>query len=92
MHSGGQAYQGLDQVRRSKVDQERGDQTKAAVAQPEQGTQAMAQDRPYRQGLGAGEIVAFLDKLVADGRLDSAIVAVAKLHMDEAMLAARPSH
>ena len=54
--------------------------------------QAMAQDRPYRQGLGAGEIVAFLDKLVADGRLDSAIVAVAKLHMDEAMLAARPSH
>ena len=54
--------------------------------------QAMAQDRPYRQGPDAGEIVAFLDNLVADGRLDSAIVAVAKLHMDEAMLAARPSH
>ena len=54
--------------------------------------QAMAQDRPYRQGLGAGEIIAFLDKLVAEGRLDDEIVAVAKLHMDEAMLAARPSH
>lgn len=53
--------------------------------------QAMAQDRPYRQGLSAAEVVAFLDKLVADGRLDGEIVAVARQWIVPAMAAARPN-
>uniref|UniRef100_UPI000AAD28A6 HD-GYP domain-containing protein n=1 Tax=Ralstonia sp. RL TaxID=1839756 RepID=UPI000AAD28A6 len=52
--------------------------------------QAMAQDRPYRRGLPAAEIVSFLDKLVADGRLDGDIVAVARQWIVPAMAAARP--
>ena len=53
--------------------------------------QAMAQDRPYRQSLSAAEVVAFLDKLVADGRLDGEIVAVARQWIVPAMAAARPN-
>lgn len=52
--------------------------------------QAMVQDRPYRKGLSASEVTAFLDNLVAAHRLDAEIVAVAKRWMDEAMQAARP--
>ena len=51
--------------------------------------QAMAQDRPYRKGLNAGEVTDFLDKLVAEHRLDGEIVATAKRCIDEAMHAAR---
>lgn len=50
--------------------------------------QAMAQNRPYRPGLGCDEIVVFLDKLAAEGRIDSEIVDVAKASLDEAMQAA----
>ena len=52
--------------------------------------QAMAQDRPYRAGLSAAEVTAFLDQLVQAGRLNAAIVSTAKQHIDAAMLAARP--
>lgn len=53
--------------------------------------QAMAQDRPYRKGLAAGDVVAFLDKLVAEHRLDARIVAVAKAAIDDVMAAALPT-
>ena len=50
----------------------------------------------FEEDRGAGKPMSqyrqLIDKLVAEGRLDDEIVAVAKLHMDEAMLAARPSH
>ena len=52
--------------------------------------QAMAQDRPYRAGLSAAEVVAFLQKLVAEGRLDRSIVDTAITWIDAAMAAARP--
>ncbi|MDE2440654.1 MAG: HD domain-containing protein [Betaproteobacteria bacterium] len=51
--------------------------------------QAMVQDRPYRKGLSASEVSAFLDKLVAEQRLDEKIVSVAKHWISEAMQAAR---
>ena len=54
--------------------------------------QAMAQDRPYRPGLAAAEVMTFLEGLVRDGRIDGEVVGVARLHLDEAMLAARPTH
>ena len=53
--------------------------------------QAMAQDRPYRKGLDATEVTAFLNKLVADNRVDGHVVAIAERCIDEAMAAARPS-
>lgn len=52
--------------------------------------QAMAQDRPYRKGLGTTEVMAFLDRMVAEHRLDARIVAVAEHWIDEAMAAAHP--
>ena len=36
--------------------------------------QAMAQTRPYRKGLSAQEVLAFLNKLVAEGRIEPKIV------------------
>jgi putative nucleotidyltransferase with HDIG domain len=51
--------------------------------------QAMVQDRPYRRGLDAGEVLAFMGDLVAQGRVDREILAVAAHAMDGAMAAAR---
>lgn len=53
-------------------------------------TQAMVQNRPYRKGLDAPQVVAFLDKLVAEHRLDASIVAIAKSAIHEVMAAAQP--
>jgi putative nucleotidyltransferase with HDIG domain len=50
--------------------------------------QAMAQNRPYRGGLMAAEVMAFLTALVRDRHLDGDIVAVAAAHLPEAMAAA----
>jgi HD-GYP domain-containing protein (c-di-GMP phosphodiesterase class II) len=48
----------------------------------------MAQNRPYRGGLMAAEVMAFLTALVRDRHLDGDIVAVAAAHLPEAMAAA----
>lgn len=50
--------------------------------------QALAQHRPYRQGLGMGEIMEFLNELVQQGRLDAGIVAMIRNHPDQSMQAA----
>lgn len=52
--------------------------------------QAMVQDRPYRKGLGVSEVLAFMGDLVAQGRVDAAVVATARTWIDEVMCAARP--
>jgi len=52
--------------------------------------QAMAQDRPYRPGLSAGEVLAFMEELVRQGSIDADIVSVAAADMAGAMAAARP--
>nr|WP_321464469.1 HD domain-containing phosphohydrolase [uncultured Desulfobulbus sp.] len=52
--------------------------------------QAMAQDRPYRKGLPAEGVIAFVEKLAAQGRVDAEIVAIARASLDEAMAAACP--
>ena len=52
--------------------------------------QAMAQNRPYRTGMSADQILAFLNELVAKGRLDGQIVAVVGADMQNAMVAALP--
>lgn len=51
--------------------------------------QAMVQDRPYRKGLPRAEVQSFMSDLVAQGRIDADIYAVADAHLDEAMAAAR---
>lgn len=53
--------------------------------------QAMVQNRPYRKGLEGNEVMAFLDKLVSENRVDGDVVAIAHANLDEAMLAARAS-
>lgn len=53
--------------------------------------QAMAQNRPYRAGLSAEQVLEFLNDLVAKGRLDADIVAVAATDMPHAMIAALPA-
>lgn len=53
--------------------------------------QAMAQDRPYRPGLSAEAVLEFMNRLVAEGRIEAAIVRVAALDMAGAMAAARPA-
>ena len=53
--------------------------------------QAMAQSRPYRAGLNADQVLAFMNDLVAKGRLDTRIVAVAAQDMQSAMAAALPT-
>lgn len=52
--------------------------------------QAMAQNRPYRAGLSADQVLGFLNDLVVKGRLDADIVAVAAADMPQAMRAALP--
>ncbi|MFA7415736.1 MAG: HD domain-containing phosphohydrolase [Rhizobium sp.] len=53
--------------------------------------QALAQDRPYRTGLTAEEVLPLLDDFVANGRVDADIVAIVRVHLDEAIYAARPA-
>lgn len=52
--------------------------------------QAMAQDRPYRAGLPAPAVLDFLNQLMARGRVEADILAVAAADMPAAMRAARP--
>jgi len=52
--------------------------------------QAMAQDRPYRQGLSAAQVLKFLENLVRQGSIETGIVAVLAADMRGAMMAARP--
>ena len=42
--------------------------------------QALVQDRPYRQGLPLDEVLAVLEQLVCEGKIDQAIVALARQH------------
>ena len=51
--------------------------------------QAMVQDRPYRHGLATDEVMAFLERLAAQGRLDDKVLALATASLDEAMRVAR---
>lgn len=50
--------------------------------------QALAQHRPYRQGLDIGRIMEFLTELEQQGRLDADIVAMIRNHPDQSMQAA----
>ena len=52
--------------------------------------QAMAQTRPYRQGLTAEEIQVFLLEMVGKGKLDARVVETALANMSESMAAALP--
>ncbi|WP_156876988.1 HD-GYP domain-containing protein [Paludibacterium yongneupense] len=52
--------------------------------------QAMAQDRPYREGMNGEAILAFLRTLAGQGRVDGDIVEIAGASIQEAMTAARP--
>lgn len=49
----------------------------------------MAQDRPYRAGLPPDEILAFMRRLVSEGRIEAEILRVAEQDMAGAMAAAR---
>jgi HD-GYP domain-containing protein (c-di-GMP phosphodiesterase class II) len=51
--------------------------------------QAMAQDRPYRAGLPPDEILAFMRRLISEGRIEAEILRVAEQDMAGAMAAAR---
>jgi len=53
--------------------------------------QALAQDRPYRQGLDAQVILANLQDLVARRLVDPQVVTIVASDLDGAMAAARPS-
>ncbi|MEN9316618.1 MAG: hypothetical protein RIS35_3011 [Pseudomonadota bacterium] len=53
--------------------------------------QAMVQDRPYRRGLSAGQVLAFMRDLVACGRVEAQIVEVLAQAMPDAMAAAKPA-
>lgn len=50
--------------------------------------QAMAQNRPYRPGLNATEVTAFLNQLSAQGRVDAEVVKIALGAMPQTMAAA----
>jgi len=50
--------------------------------------QALAQNRPYRRGLTADAVLAFLEDLVAKGRVEAGIVATLAQDMPAAMVAA----
>lgn len=52
--------------------------------------QAMAQDRPYRAGLEAAEVLEFLKELACKGSLDANIVRLVEENLDQAMAAATP--
>lgn len=50
--------------------------------------QAFAQDRPYRAGLSAREILAYLEQAAARGTVDADVVALIAEHLDESWAAA----
>ena len=50
--------------------------------------QAMVQDRPYRRGLDADEVLAFMSDLVAQGRIEEEILVAARGDLRGAMAAA----
>ena len=52
--------------------------------------QAMAQDRPYRPGLSAQQVLEFMEDLVRQGRIETEIVAAVAADLAGAMAAARP--
>lgn len=52
--------------------------------------QAMAQDRPYRAGWPAHEVLGLLKELANDGRLDISLVALVEKHLDQAIKIALP--
>ncbi len=52
--------------------------------------QAMVQDRPYRQGLSAGEVLSFMKQLVREGRVDGDVVAVLAENLPQMVQAAIP--
>ena len=52
--------------------------------------QAMVQNRPYRNGLTADQVLAFMNDLVAQGRIEAKIVAALAADMPAAMAAALP--
>lgn len=52
--------------------------------------QALAQDRPYRTGLSAAQVLATLQDFAVHGRIDPDILAIAAGDMDGAMAAALP--
>jgi putative nucleotidyltransferase with HDIG domain len=54
--------------------------------------QAMVQDRPYRRGLDETELLGFMHGMVAEGRVEREILAVAEASIDEAIAAARSEH
>ncbi|MCA0189101.1 MAG: HD domain-containing protein [Proteobacteria bacterium] len=54
--------------------------------------QAMVQDRPYRRGLSAAAVLDFMNGMVAQGRVDASIVAVAAASIDAAVAVARQTH
>jgi putative nucleotidyltransferase with HDIG domain len=53
--------------------------------------QAMVQVRPYRVGLSAREVSAFMAELAAQGRIDAPVAATLLAVVDEAMIVARPA-
>ena len=53
--------------------------------------QAMVQDRPYRQGLSAGEALSFMKQLVREGRVDGDVVAVLAENLPQMVQAAIPT-
>lgn len=52
--------------------------------------QAMVQNRPYRKGLGGGEVLAYLNELVSRGRIEAEIVAVLAADLPGAFASALP--
>ena len=54
--------------------------------------QAMVQDRPYRQGLAGPDALAFLQHLVAEGRVDRGVVDNLAQDLDQAVATANPAY
>lgn len=53
--------------------------------------QAMVQHRPYRQGLAADEVAAFIRQLAEQGRVDARVTGVLLADVEQAMKIARPA-
>jgi len=50
------------------------------------------QDRPYRRGLTGPDALAFLQHLVAEGRVDGGVVDNLAQDLDQAMATANPAY
>ncbi len=50
--------------------------------------QALVQNRPYRKGLPMQEVLEYIEKLTAEGRLDADIVSLVQSHAEDSMAAA----